>query len=377
MIKFKQISIALIAVMLLNQAVFATGARFVDNKDEEKPKESIFSIFKKSAHPTQGEDEEEESSGVELTANAGQLNVIKNTPTTGDLSYTFNEVIDVVFAIAIDPTKGEVTIDDPATGAFTYTPDTDAIGDDSFTFSVTNTEYGTKIAVISVLIEEEPEPTPTPEPTSPPNISGIQYEDMKTHWGRVSAETLADDDIIRGVRISNKYYFYPDTELTRGDFILYLTAALDIGADQPDKEAPFADKADIPAWMLKQVTAAYDAEIIKGVSEGDKIYLRPYDKLTRIEAIEILNNALKPDTKSTKEIEFSDKHLIPEWSVDAVKNMTEYGLLKGYDDKSLRPHVRITRAMSAEFIKQMVDYKDNNQSMMMNINAALNNNMFF
>jgi hypothetical protein len=46
--------------------------------------------------------------------------------------------------------------------------------------------------------------------------------------------------------------------------------------------------------MNLQAKAAYDAGIIKGSLEGDKLYLRASEKLTRLESIAMLNNTIKP-----------------------------------------------------------------------------------
>ena len=55
------------------------------------------------------------------------------------------------FALVSDGSRGVATID-PVTGAFTYTPDADVNGSDSFTFSVTDGTQQSNLATVTVRI---------------------------------------------------------------------------------------------------------------------------------------------------------------------------------------------------------------------------------
>ena len=56
------------------------------------------------------------------------------------------------------------------------------------------------------------------------------YEDMNNHWAEYSANQLAEHELLRGFKIGNKYYFYPDETISRGDFIMYVVTLLEIDA---------------------------------------------------------------------------------------------------------------------------------------------------
>jgi hypothetical protein len=58
----------------------------------------------------------------------------------------------LVFNIATSPTKGVVVITDAATGAFTYTPNNNEVGADSFTFKVNDGNLDSNVATVSVTI---------------------------------------------------------------------------------------------------------------------------------------------------------------------------------------------------------------------------------
>ncbi|MDD3767141.1 MAG: S-layer homology domain-containing protein [Eubacteriales bacterium] len=379
--KAKKISFLLIFTFALQTVVFATDVKFVDAKDA-KPKFSIFSLFKKKEKPKDNQKDNLKQTAVirdaeEFTALDGMLSVKKNTPATGSLDSTVPGEGVVVFSIETEPQLGTIEITDAMNGDFVYTPNEDVVGEDSFVFAAESEEHGKKTATISVTIEEngdeEPSPTdgndgengdneeesPSPSPTETPYVPSFKYEDMLDHWGAYSASILAEKGILVGFKIRGKYFFYPEVQLTRGDFILYLVSALNLNVDEYSEiSSPFADADETPAWMNLQAKAAYDAGIIKGSLEDGQVFLRPYEPLTRLEAIAMLNNTIKPRVVSVTTPDYTDMYLVPEWGISYIQNMTAYGLLQGYDDNTLRPFAKITRAQAAEMIHQTMKYNE-------------------
>jgi len=368
-------TLILLFVFLLNVTAFGDNVRLVSSiKYEAKPVFNFFSLFKKKSQ--QPAIETVASTDAIFGANNGTLSVIKNTPTTGMLSSKAPEGTAVTYAIATPPQKGVVVLDDTTPGSFTYTPSLDAFGSDSFTFTVTNETYGSDTATVDVTIEEVIIQSPSPSPSPTPVVSKFRYEDMIGHWGETSAIKLSDDGILMGEKIGNKYFFNPERELTRGDFILYLVSALKLDEEQyREIPSPFADALEIPAWMNLESKAAFDTGIIKGSLEKGEILLRPADKLTRLEAIAMLNNTIKPNVVSLTPASFADMYLTPKWGTEYIQNMLAYGLIKGYDDNTIRPYVKITRAMAAEMINQTLKYKAENPIVAKNLKADANFNM--
>jgi hypothetical protein len=84
---------------------------------------------------------------------AGDLNTMtfKNLPVEvyGDGTDPFN--LGLSFSVVSNPTHGNVSVNG---SAFTYTPETDYVGNDSFTYSVSNGTFTSNVATISVVIEE-------------------------------------------------------------------------------------------------------------------------------------------------------------------------------------------------------------------------------
>ncbi len=210
-----------------------------------------------------------------------------------------------------------------------------------------------------------PAPTASPENTQKP----LQYEDMLEHWGAYSAGMLAAEGLIIGEEIGGHFYFYPQKMLTRMDFIILANSVFGVKTKDSTADNPFADEG-VPSYMLRQAIAAYEAGIITGSSEGDKLFLHPFDMLTRAEAAKILDNGLKLTHPATDELSFADSSSVPGWAVQAVKNMEAYGIVKGYEDNTFRPYDNITKAQAAEMLYQVFKYRQKVQRTQSVFNAV-------
>lgn len=200
---------------------------------------------------------------------------------------------------------------------------------------------------------ETPEPTATPEPE--PTLKPLKYEDMDDHWGAYSAGLLATKGYIVGEEIQDRFFFYPDKVLSRIDFVIMINSIFGVEPKDSTADNPFADQ-NIPSYILRYAIASYEAGIINGSDEGGILYLHPYDKITRVEATKILDNALKLEYPNTEDPEFTDNASIPEWGIQAVKNMEGYGIIRGFEDNTFRPYSNITKAQAAEMLYQTLKY---------------------
>lgn len=212
-----------------------------------------------------------------------------------------------------------------------------------------------------------PQPTPTPKPSpkavpspaaavSPePTLKPLKYDDMDNHWAAYSAGLLATKGYFIGEEIGDRFFFYPDKVMSRIDFILMVNSIFGVKAKDSTKNNPFSDK-NVPNYILRHAIAAYEEGIIYGSESGGKLYLSPYEKITRAEAIKILDNALKLKYPSRDDAEFYDSNSIPKWSRQAIQNMEAYGIIRGFSDNTIRPYEHITKAESAEMVYQTLKY---------------------
>jgi hypothetical protein len=85
-------------------------------------------------------------------ASNGSLTTNEDTPASGALSATYVENDPLTYSIVANGSNGLATITDAATGAFTYTPNADFNGSDSFTFTANDGTIDSKIATVSIFI---------------------------------------------------------------------------------------------------------------------------------------------------------------------------------------------------------------------------------
>ena len=256
----------------------------------------------------------------------------------GVLNATISSGETVYFAITVQPTHGTVIQSGDNGATFTYTPEKDYIGEDSFSFRLENGDKYSNAAIVSISIEQD---------TS--NVIPFHYVDMQTHWANYSASHLAARGLIIGEEIGNRFYFCPNKSMTRGDFMLFLLAITEsnLDAEVEVSDSLFADKDSIPDWLLEAAKVAYSKGIIKGSSQNDKIYLNLNNPITRVEAATMISNVLD-DKSSTANITYKDVAKIPSWGLQAVKNLSAYQIIQGDIAGTFRPMDILTRGEGAE-----------------------------
>ncbi len=190
-------------------------------------------------------------------------------------------------------------------------------------------------------------------------LKPLRYEDMLTHWGAYSAGMLGARGYVIGEDYGNLFYFRPDENITRFEFVLMVNAIFGVKPDDDSiSKNPFSDK-NTPAYMLRVGSAAHEYDIIEGNKGKDgNLYFYPKDPITRAEAITIIDYALRLDSYGVKRADFTDFRAIPDWAQESVNNLEAYGIIQGYEDGTLRPNAHITRAQAAEMVWQALKFLD-------------------
>ena len=86
------------------------------------------------------------------TADAGSITTDEDVPVSGNVSGTDVEGAALTYDLASTPGKGVITAFDRTTGAFTYAPNTNENGSDSFTFKVSDGPSDSSAATVSITI---------------------------------------------------------------------------------------------------------------------------------------------------------------------------------------------------------------------------------
>ncbi|MFQ5642845.1 MAG: Ig-like domain-containing protein [Thiogranum sp.] len=85
-------------------------------------------------------------------AQAGSLTTSEDTQADGTLNASDTDNDPLSYSIVSQGSRGTVSITDPATGAFTYTPDANENGTDSFTFKASDGSADSNTATVSITV---------------------------------------------------------------------------------------------------------------------------------------------------------------------------------------------------------------------------------
>ncbi|UKS25963.1 S-layer homology domain-containing protein [Paenibacillus sp. HWE-109] len=110
-------------------------------------------------------------------------------------------------------------------------------------------------------------------------------------------------------------------------------------------------------WAEASINQASSAGIVSGFQDGT---FKPDNTVTRAEFAVMLMNALKPQGDGAN-LTFSDNAKIGAWAQKALAQAVYAGIMKGFDDETIRPDMAITRSemavMLARGLGQSVETK--------------------
>lgn len=247
----------------------------------------------------------------------------------------------LVYEIVSYPQNGAVRLTDRELGNYVYRPKDGYLGKDSFSY-VARDRYGNYSAAATVELNV--------------NLSGtsVTYADMQDSREYNAALTVTEKGIMSGTQIGNRYYFYPDLEVSRLEFLVMAMHAAGItdvpGADQ----TVFADDADIDPSMKGYVHTAYMLGYVSGSTVGGTLRFSPNESITRAEAAVILNNILSLGDAAVTPT-FADASEIPVWAEDAIYSLSSAGILRGIGGE-ISPKDALTRSQTAQILAAVSAY---------------------
>lgn len=147
--------------------------------------------------------------------------------------------------------------------------------------------------------------------------------------------------LIVGILLSSSAPFvYADYEVRDGGYVqsdekyapreevvaaFVRAVGLDFSAANPEILKRFRDSGKIASAYLREIAAAVENEMVSGYEDGT---FRPREKITRAEALMILDRTLKKRTLPAKtSVSFTDT---PGWAKEAVNRLAAAGVVKGY-----------------------------------------------
>lgn len=249
------------------------------------------------------------------TADVGgviQVSTYKNVSFYGQLRAYDPEGDRIIYEIVKQPSNGLLKVDD--NGEYVYTPTVGYVGNDSFKY-VALDEYGNYSASREIKLDVESQ------------RSSVVFSDITSGEYHVAAISLTEKGIMSAQEVDGKYYFYPDSELGRLEYLVMAMKSMNISASGNGESTVFADDALIPANLKGYVNTATRLGIISGKidSKGNLIFA-PNDKITRAEAAVILNNMTELDAPILRPV-FADSNALPVWAEEAIYCLAYNGIM--------------------------------------------------
>ena len=246
------------------------------------------------------------------TAENSSFETYKNIANTGELKASDPEGSELTYTLMDAPKRGDVEL--RADGTFTYTPKENKVGNDSFTFTVTDDAGNTsEPAKVSIKIKK-------------PTDKAV-YADMNGDPDAFAAMWMKDEGIFTGSIIGGNLCFSPDETVSRGEFLVMVMKLVDAEASESQMTSGFADEAMTPGWMQPYIVSALGNGMISGVSSEEGVVFRPAAALTKAEAAVMLQNILQlPASDTTPVFSQNADDTIPVWAAEAAAALSQAGI---------------------------------------------------
>ncbi|WP_438349829.1 S-layer homology domain-containing protein [Paenibacillus sp. FA6] len=212
---------------------------------------------------------------------------MRNTAVSGDPVAVDLEMDPLYFEVDSNPSHGTVIVN--VDGSWTYTPEANYVGTDTFTvFALTGEGGDEYLSTIKIIINPEPKPDPKPtrdpEPYTPPNPASAPTPKATPKPPVVQPPKLEYDlhfDYIIGYPDGT---FAPERPITRAEF-----ATIASRFDKLDERTNdlFTDISG--HWAERYIASSANKGWINGYA--DKTF-RPDQYITRAEAMTLINSVL-------------------------------------------------------------------------------------
>ena len=181
------------------------------------------------------------------------------------------------------------------------------------------------------------------------------YPDLpSSHWAYEAVTFLTDKQIVVGYPDG---LYRPDQKVTRGEFSTMVIKAL--GLYEKDVPLVFDYKDTKNHWADRNIQVASYYGLVKGYGDGT---FHPNAYVTRIEALNIILNALSPQNMDSEQAKhfvsiYSDYSEIPDWALIAAGQCQMMGLVYNTPghETTLEPNRHAVRGELARFLFNMME----------------------
>ncbi len=182
-----------------------------------------------------------------------------------------------------------------------------------------------------------------------PYCPSAGYTDIANDaWYHEAVDFVLANGLMNGM---SETQFAPEANMTRAQLVTVLYRL----AGEPSVEGlehPFVDVA-AETWYTDAVIWAYNAEVVKGVSETA---FAPNANITREQLVAVLYRFYgKPEANTLALEGYIDADIISDYAVNAMAWAVENGIVNGVTETTLAPRGTATRAQIATILMRLVE----------------------
>ena len=243
------------------------------------------------------------------------METYKNLSNDGKLVASDPEEQPLTYTVVRQPRRGSVEL--KTDGSFTYTPNKNKVGVDSFTFTAADPAGNvSREATVTVQILKP--------------VDSKQYRDTAGEDCRFTAEWLRSTGLFSGEQVGDEIYFQPDKTVTKGEFISMLVNLLEIPVEE----------VDAPQWVQPYLDAAIRSGLVTGWQQESFNMDAP---VTGAEAAVALQNALDMPV-GYEQSAYGEE--VPVWAATSLEVLAANGML-------LQPDAALTRGEVSGILYQV------------------------
>ena len=264
-----------------------------------------------------------------------QIQTYRGVSVGGQLTAHDAEGDVLTFQLATDPMKGTVQLSPQ--GYFVYTPKEGKRGKDYFGFRATDSagNVSQEGTVIIKLVKQK---------------SKVTYSDLSGSGSEYAAIVLTENGVFTGEDVAGEHVFYPDAQVTRGEFLSMCMSAADHKILQGVSSTGFQDDESIGAWLKPYVATALMNGYIQGQSTATGASFSPDEAITVGEACQMLNSVLGVTDVVSAAAYVGEEQAGESWA-QAVANLTACGvMMRDWEDVQ----AVLTRSGAAELLANAI-----------------------
>ncbi len=220
----------------------------------------------------------------------------------------------LVYEIVSYPEHGLLVFNNERSGDYRYIPEAGYSGRDSFCYVAVD-QYGNYSGRAEVVVD-----------VARQGLS-LTYCDLENSTAHVAAISLTERGIMASSTLNGQYYFYPQMQVTRSEFLVMTMQLLGIKGTDDGSGTVFADDSEIPLEHRSYVNMAQKLGYVCGrINKNGELIFAPNEGITRAEAALMVYNMVSLDIPVIKPL-FVDGNTVPPWAKDAVYSAVSSGIL--------------------------------------------------